>query len=164
MHPDVFCGFAMEAPLWLDSLALPDQYALLPIMTGAIMLTNAELFGSIDTEATPLGTASEEKNKAAKQDEAGGDETWSKYGKWFMRVGAIAFVPITWNLPAGVFVYMSTNIVFAAIQNRALKNPVLERLLEIPPVHDPNATLHKPVLSPMLRDDPDKTALALKPP
>merc|ERR1712054_650162 len=49
-HPDLFKSFAMEAPLWLDSLALPDPYALLPLFTAAIMLTNTELFGSIDTE------------------------------------------------------------------------------------------------------------------
>ena len=32
-HPDVFRGFAMEAPLWLDSLALSDPYYLMPILT-----------------------------------------------------------------------------------------------------------------------------------
>ncbi|CAK0799845.1 unnamed protein product, partial [Prorocentrum cordatum] len=49
-HPDVFRSFAMESPLWLDSLALADPYALLPMTTAAIMITNTELFGSIDTE------------------------------------------------------------------------------------------------------------------
>merc|ERR1712050_790618 len=55
-YPNLFPGFAMEAPLWLDSLALPDPSALLPCITAGIMLTNTELFGSIDTEvaaATP---------------------------------------------------------------------------------------------------------------
>merc|ERR1712146_663869 len=56
--------------------------------------------------------------------------------------------------------YMSTNIVFAAVQNRVLKNPVLERLLEIPPVHAGDKTLRRAVRSPMLLEDMDKIALA----
>ena len=34
-HPDVFRGFAMESPLWLDSLALADPYYVMPILTSA---------------------------------------------------------------------------------------------------------------------------------
>merc|ERR1712060_211628 len=56
-HPDIFRGFAMEAPGWLDSLALQDPYAILPVFTAAIMLTNIELFGSIDTEVSPTTTS-----------------------------------------------------------------------------------------------------------
>ncbi|CAK9032689.1 unnamed protein product [Durusdinium trenchii] len=50
-HPDLFRGFAMESPLWLESLALADPCYVMPILTSAIMLTNQELFGSVDTEA-----------------------------------------------------------------------------------------------------------------
>merc|ERR1719163_437120 len=61
-HPDLFRGFAMEAPLWLDSLALADPYALMPLFTAAIMLTNTELYGSIDTE---VSTAAVPETKAS---------------------------------------------------------------------------------------------------
>mmetsp|Transcript_99591 Transcript_99591/g.181669 ORF Transcript_99591/g.181669 Transcript_99591/m.181669 type:complete len:455 (-) Transcript_99591:15-1379(-) len=128
-HPDVFRGFAMEAPLWLDSLALADPYALLPMFTAAIMLTNTELFGSIDTEVA--SAAQLESTKTSNL--VAGTSTFQKYQKWIMRGSAVFFVPMTWNFPAGVFVFMSTNLIVATTQNRILRLPVLERLLEIPP-------------------------------
>jgi YidC/Oxa1 family membrane protein insertase len=128
-HPDLFKGFAMEAPLWLDSLALPDPYALMPLFTAAIMLTNTEVFGSIDTEVQ--AAAPTETQKADSQ--VGGQSTFQKYQKWIMRGSSVMFVPLTWNFPAGVFVFMSTNLIVAVAQNKILRLPVLERLLEIPP-------------------------------
>jgi len=124
-HPDLFTGFAMEAPLWLDSLALADPYVLLPMFTAAVMLTNIELFGSMDSEM----------QGAMQRSGSGGVSTVQKYQKWFQRGAAIAFVPIMyhWSFPAGVFVSMSTNMVVSSMQIRLLKHPVLERLLELPP-------------------------------
>lgn len=124
-HPDQFRGFAMESPLWLDSLALPDPYALLPMFTASIMLTNTVLFGSMDSEMAPpdmgqsLGPA--------------GSEGFAKYQKYIMRAAPLAFVPLTWNFPAGIFVFMSTNMMASTLQNRLMRLPALERLLEIPP-------------------------------
>lgn len=129
-HPDLFRGFAMESPLWLDSLALADPYAILPLFTAAIMLTNTELFGSIDTEASAVQV---EQLKTLNVGGLGGQGGFQKYQKWIMRGSALAFVPLTWNFPAGVFVFMSTNLLVATTQNRILRLPVLERLLEIPP-------------------------------
>jgi len=128
-HPDLFRGFAMESPLWLDSLALADPYALLPMITSAIMLTNTELFGSIDTEVAAAAPAVEQKGS----DSVAGQGTFQKYQKWIMRGSAIAFVPLTWSFPAGVFIFMSTNMVASSLQNRLLRMPALERILEIPP-------------------------------
>lgn len=119
-HPDTYKGFAMESPLWLDSLALADPYALLPIFTGAIMLTNTELFGSIDTETAAVTPG----NQSA---------AFEKYKPYIMRGSAVLFVPMTWNFPAGIFIFMSTNMIVATFQNRLLKVPALERMLEIPP-------------------------------
>merc|ERR1711972_945570 len=124
-HPDIFPGFAMESPLWLDSLALPDPCAVLLMLTAVIMLTNTELFGSIDTEASQA-------NPLADVTGPGGQGTFQKYQKWVMRGAAVLFVPMTWNFPAGVFVFMSTNLLVSSVQNRVLKLPALERLLEIP--------------------------------
>lgn len=129
-RPDLFPGFAMEAPLWLDSLAMPDPYGLLPLITASIMLTNMEVFGAIDAEvATPQPTEKVSSNVA-------GTDTFQKYQKWIMRGSSIFFVPMTWNFPAGVFIFMSTNFVSAFLQNRILRQPALERLLEIPPPPD----------------------------
>jgi len=126
-HPDLFRGFAMEAPLWLDSLALQDPYAILPVFTAAIMLTNIELFGSIDTEAAATMPSSPIENAV------GGTGTFQKYQKHIMRGSAVAFVPLMWSFPAGVFIFMSTNMISSQIQNRVLRLPVMERLLELPP-------------------------------
>lgn len=128
-HPDVFKSFAMESPLWLDSLALPDPYSLLPLFTASIMLTNTELFGSIDTEVAAAAPVA----ATAASSSVGGTNTFSKYQKWIMRGSSVMFVGLTWNFPAAVFVFMSTNLIVATIQNRTLRLPALERLLEIPP-------------------------------
>lgn len=125
-HPHLFTGFAMESPLWLDSLALPDPYAVFPLLTASIMLTNTELFGSIDSE---VSTVEMQQSAAALSPVSG----MQKYQKPMMRVAALAFIPMTWNFPAGVFVFMSTNMVASTLQNRLLRLPALERVLEIPP-------------------------------
>lgn len=133
-HPDIWRGFAMESPLWLDSLALQDPYYILPVLTGAIMMTNTELFGSIDTEAaaaSPMGETSEPAANAGPA--AVGQNTLQKYQKHFMRGSAIMFIPLTMSFPAGVFVFMSTNMLSSTFQNRLLRNPTMERLLELPP-------------------------------
>ncbi|CAJ1445802.1 unnamed protein product [Effrenium voratum] len=123
-HPDMFRGFAMESPLWLESLALADPYCILPVITGAIMITNTELFGSVDTEATQI----EEKGDGA----AFGQNTMQKYQKHIMRGSAVLFIPMTMNFPAGVFIFMSSNMAAAAAQSRALRHPLAERWLELP--------------------------------
>eukprot|EP00929_Paragymnodinium_shiwhaense_P050792 TRINITY_DN25580_c0_g1_i2.p1 TRINITY_DN25580_c0_g1~~TRINITY_DN25580_c0_g1_i2.p1 ORF type:complete len:455 (-),score=109.45 TRINITY_DN25580_c0_g1_i2:55-1419(-) len=133
-HPQLFPGFAMEAPLWLDSLALADPYGILPCMTACIMLTNTELFGSVDTDmaqANPLTQQQEQTNTPV-----AGINTLGKYQKHIMRAGAIFFIPMTWNFPAGVFVFMSTNMVMATVQNRLLRLSAVERLLELPPTKE----------------------------
>ncbi|CAE7393291.1 OXA1 [Symbiodinium microadriaticum] len=127
-HPDVFRGFAMEAPLWLDSLALSDPYYLMPILTSAIMMTNTELYGSVDTEAVPTATGPGQDSGSAL-----GQNTMQKYQKYVMRGSALMFIPFTSGFPSGVFVFMCTNMVLAAVQNRVLRNPALERWLELPP-------------------------------
>ncbi|CAE8627147.1 unnamed protein product [Polarella glacialis] len=132
-HPDVFRGFAMEAPLWLDSLALADPYCILPFMTSAIMLTNTELFGSIDTETAAASPVGETQDQAPGTGGAVGQNTMQKYQKHFMRGSAVMFIPFTMSFPAGVFIFMSTNMIAASVQTRLLRLPALERLLEIPP-------------------------------
>jgi len=127
-RPDLFPGFAMEGPLWLDSLALADPYCVMPVLTAGIMLTNMELFGSIDTEAQMI---TETKATPGK-----GQSTFQKYQKWIVRGSTVLFVPFTMNFPAATFFFMATNIATASIQNRILRLPAMERFLEIPPSAD----------------------------
>lgn len=125
-HPDIFPGFAMESPLWLDSLALADPYALLPCMSAAIMLTNIEIYGSVDNEVLVAPTSGQSEGGA-------GQNPFAKYQKWMMRGTTMLFLPMTWNFPAGVFVFMSTNMVATVLQNRLVRLPAVERILELPP-------------------------------
>jgi len=129
-YPDVFVGFSLEAPLWLDSLAMPDPYGILPFMVSAVMLTNVEFFGAVDTE---LAAATPGLTQQAQSTAVGGADTTKKYSKWMMRGGACAFVPLTWNLPASYFIFMLSNITLATAQTRMLKLPIFERLLDLPP-------------------------------
>jgi len=153
-HPDIFPGFSMEAPLWLDSLALADPYTILPCFTCAIMLTNTELFGSIDTEvaaAAPIAPTNEQSTPV------GGVGTFQKYQKWIMRGSALMFVPLTMSFPSGVFIFMCTNMIASTAQNRILRQPALERLLEIPPAPEANAAAKiayagPPTLLPLFSD------------
>jgi len=128
-HPHMFPSFAMESPLWLDSLALADPYALFPMFTAAVMLTNAELFGSIDSEMAQAINDT----KAPTTSAVGGSDTFKKYQKHLARGSAVVFIPLMWSFPASTFVYMSTNLITVAIQNRVLRTPAMERLLELPP-------------------------------
>lgn len=132
-HPNVFRSFAMEGPLWLDSLALADPYCVLPIFTSAVMLTNREIFGSVDTEEA---TSQLQQTPQDPNAPVAGQDTHQKYSKWIIRGSLVIFVPVMWSFPAGTFVWLSTNVIMAAMQNRLLKLPWLERLFEIPPTKE----------------------------
>lgn len=42
LFEELFRGFAMESPLWLDSLALADPFYVLPSLTSALMRLDKE--------------------------------------------------------------------------------------------------------------------------
>ena len=63
------------------------------------MMTNTELFGSVDTEAVPTATG-------AGGDDSGsplGQNTLQKYQKYVMRGSALMFIPFTSGFPAGLW-------------------------------------------------------------
>merc|ERR1719195_762552 len=128
-HPDLFRGFAMESRLWLDSLALADPYALLPMLTGAMMLTNIEIFGAPDAELASM----QQQVSSQFGERNTEDNPFLKYHKYILRGSMVLFVPLTWSFPSGVFIFMSTNFASTMIQNQVLKMPAIERLLELPP-------------------------------
>lgn len=47
-RPWDFPSFALDSPLHLDSLALADPLAILPVCTVGILLTQIEIFGTLD--------------------------------------------------------------------------------------------------------------------
>ena len=61
------------------------------------MLTNTELFGSVDTETMPTaGTASDDGGAAL------GQNTMQKYQKYVLRGSALMFIPFTSGFPSGL--------------------------------------------------------------
>mmetsp|Transcript_24203 Transcript_24203/g.51599 ORF Transcript_24203/g.51599 Transcript_24203/m.51599 type:complete len:505 (+) Transcript_24203:134-1648(+) len=138
-HPHLFPGFAMESPLWLDSLALADPYCGLPLITGALMLTNMEISGSIDGDGAASATNTTGQGIFQSMDPDRG----ATAQKWVMRGAAAMFVPLTWNFPSGIFIFMCTNMFLASVQGRVLRMPVFERLLDIPPTLEKHEAANK---------------------
>ena len=58
------------------------------------MLTNTELFGSVDTEAVPTAPGAD--------DSPLGQNTMQKYQKYVMRGSALMFIPFTSGFPSGL--------------------------------------------------------------
>ena len=125
-HPSVFAGYAMEAPLWGESLALPDPFVILPVTTSLLILTNVELFGSMD--------AADVKQKDAQSDDSTPGAWAEKHKATIMRVAAFAGLPIVWKFPMGIFIFMSTNQLMLLLQNALMRQPFFERLFALPPL------------------------------
>ncbi|KAF4712224.1 Cytochrome c oxidase assembly protein cox18, mitochondrial [Perkinsus olseni] len=127
-HPHIFKGFPMETPLWLDSLALSDPIIVLPVLASALLLTNIEFFGSIDSaQAAEAGDRPDTKNKLGID-----QKTMQKYSRHGFRALCVIALPATMYLPAGLFVYTCTNAMWAITQNRILRLPIVEQALNIP--------------------------------
>ncbi|EEQ97190.1 cytochrome oxidase biogenesis protein, putative [Perkinsus marinus ATCC 50983] len=127
-HPHIFKGFPMETPLWLDSLALSDPIIVLPVLASALLLTNIEFFGSLDSaQAAEAGDRPDTKNKLGID-----QKTMQKYSRHGFRALCVIALPATMYLPAGLFVYTCTNALWAITQNRILRLPIVEQALNIP--------------------------------
>eukprot|EP00397_Hematodinium_sp_SG-2012_P049570 GEMP01057220.1.p1 GENE.GEMP01057220.1~~GEMP01057220.1.p1 ORF type:complete len:476 (+),score=120.62 GEMP01057220.1:32-1459(+) len=122
-HPHMFPDMALESPLWLESLCLPDATYVLPLLTAGLMLTNLELFGSLDTGATAL---SDQRRASA--------NSMKKYVPYIVRGSVLMFLPLGHTMPSGLFVFIATNTVTVAMQNRILKHPQVEAFLDMPPL------------------------------
>eukprot|EP00812_Abedinium_dasypus_P003059 NODE_1375_length_1162_cov_158.635050.p1 GENE.NODE_1375_length_1162_cov_158.635050~~NODE_1375_length_1162_cov_158.635050.p1 ORF type:complete len:363 (-),score=93.57 NODE_1375_length_1162_cov_158.635050:57-1004(-) len=130
-HPNLFPSFSMESPLWLDSLALPDQTCAMPVLMAALMLTNLEVFGSIDTQLPAMDGQAAGLNIPISR----------KYQRWLMRGGTLVSIPMLWNFSSATFVFMMTNMVTASVLNRTLDLQAVSRFFEIPPKPLPGTDL-----------------------
>mmetsp|Transcript_20051 Transcript_20051/g.31534 ORF Transcript_20051/g.31534 Transcript_20051/m.31534 type:complete len:437 (-) Transcript_20051:333-1643(-) len=93
-------------------LTAADPTFVLPVVTGALFLGMVELGGGADMPQTPT----------------------TRQLKWFMRAMAVATPVMTYQFPAGVFVYWMTSNAFTLMQSVALKNPTIKAALDIPEI------------------------------
>jgi YidC/Oxa1 family membrane protein insertase len=133
-HPTVFTNFALSDPLWLNSLALPDPYFVLPAISAGLFLTNLELTGRMDTGAS---TASSLAKSMKVGDSQIGDylseETMNKIKKYGLRSVVVGSLYFTTAFPAACFFFFIPNTVLAIVQNRLLKRQEVQRYLGLLP-------------------------------
>jgi len=119
-HPHLFPDLALESPLWLESLALPDPTYVLPSISVGLMLLNLQLYGSLDAGAESLNSKKHD------------NESLQKWAPYIVRASVFLILPFSGGMPSAVFVYMATNTVVVGLQNMLLKLPSVEAFLEFP--------------------------------
>jgi len=119
-HPHMFPNLALESPLWLESLALPDATYVLPSISVGLMLLNLQLYGSLDAGAEALNSKKHD------------NESLQKWAPYIVRGSVFLLLPVSGGMPSAVFVYMATNTVIVGLQNKLLKLPSVEAFLDFP--------------------------------
>lgn len=119
-HPHMFPDLALESPLWLESLALPDPTYVLPTISVGLMLLNLQLYGSLDAGAEALNSKKHD------------NESLQKWAPYLVRGSVFLLLPVSGGMPSAVFVYMATNTVIVGLQNKLLKLPSVEAFLDFP--------------------------------
>ena len=95
-HPEAFRSFALDAPGWLDSLALPDPYGILPAISILAVLSNIEF--STRAFAKLRSVPLTEKEKSDEQ-----------YMLLVLRGATMLFAPMTMWLPSCMYVMLVSN-------------------------------------------------------
>lgn len=105
---EFFPLFSQGGTLWFTNLSAADPYLILPLYNAASFLLMIEMGADgVQTQ----------------------DQTTFKN---VMRGMAVAMVPLTMNMPAGVFVYWSCNNTISIVQTAALKTAALRSMFDIP--------------------------------
>jgi len=105
---EFFPAFSQGGTLWFENLSAADPYLILPLYNAASFLLMIEMGADgVQTQ----------------------DQTMFKN---VMRGMAVAMVPLTMNMPTGVFVYWSCNNTISIVQTAALKTAALRSMFDIP--------------------------------
>lgn len=117
--------FILEAPLWLDSIALPDPYYIFPTFAAALLLTiyNNNL-------ATKNAIKHEQTLKIHKNNKS----TGNKKEKAIQIIGKFAiysFILVSYSMPAGAFLYLAPSFAFHALLRLATKNDSFCRFFQL---------------------------------
>ncbi|CRH03748.1 mitochondrial inner membrane protein OXA1, putative [Plasmodium relictum] len=128
-YPDIFKDFTFESPLWLDSLSLPDPYYILPFLSSLLLLSNHELTSLIDKNIN------NNKQSELHLEESEFQKNIRKATKIGMRLFYISSVFFFKSMPSGLFIYFITNTFFQLFITQICKAKVVERFLDLPPLH-----------------------------
>lgn len=131
-HPNVFNGFALSSPLWLDSLCLPDPLYILPIASTAVFLTNLELSGKFDSGATSANSVAKSVMKKEAEDAVNNfvsPETQAKLARNGKRMLPVCALYFTTGFPSGYFFFMLPMSIMSVTQNHLLRQPKIRTYL-----------------------------------
>jgi len=106
----VLPSFADGGALWFTDLSAADPYLALPVLSSLTFLATTELSGA-EMAANPSGNNI----------------------KWGLRALSVAMVPLTYNMPQGVFVYWVTTNSVSMVQTLG----EAPRCLQCSPIHPP---------------------------
>ena len=127
-HPNVFPGFALSSPLWLDSLCLPDPLYILPLASTAVFLTNLELSGKFDSGATSANSVAKSVMKKEAEEAVNNiisPETQAKLSRNGKRMLPVCALYFTTTFPSGYFFFMLPMSIMSVTQNHLLRQPAI---------------------------------------
>ncbi|SBT74842.1 mitochondrial inner membrane protein OXA1, putative [Plasmodium malariae] len=140
-HPDVFKEFTLESPLWLDSLSLPDPYYILPFLSSLLLLSNNELTALIDKNLS--SNISNSTYISGAGEETDFQKNIRKISKIGIRLFYISSAFFFKSMPSGLFIYFITNTFFQLLITQTCKIKVIERFLDLPPLHSKGLSFQK---------------------
>lgn len=105
----IFPSFHEGGLFWFKDLTVPDPTYVLPVLTSGLFLATIEMGGEMQTEQ-------------------------SKKMKNIMRAMAVAMVPLTAGMSAGIFTYFITSNTFSIFQVGAMKIPAVRSALGLLPL------------------------------
>jgi YidC/Oxa1 family membrane protein insertase len=113
-------SMAYEGTLWFPDLIQRDKTQLLPILSALTWLWQVEMGAGVHYTAMPTL-------------------------RIVTRTVAVAMIPLSATLPAGVFVFWITSNVFAIARGYALKTDAMRRLLHVPLSRQIDKLTHLPL-------------------
>ncbi len=106
-HPGLFEGFCCQSTLlWCPSLALPDPYGILPLMSSVLILRSVKNSG----------------NQPAKTD--------MRYFRYAVTGATLTFLPFALQLPSGMILFFLFNTVFNRIATPLIHRYMRKQLVK----------------------------------
>eukprot|EP00922_Rhytidocystis_sp_ex-Travisia-forbesii_P059674 GHVS01088480.1.p1 GENE.GHVS01088480.1~~GHVS01088480.1.p1 ORF type:complete len:535 (+),score=105.35 GHVS01088480.1:127-1605(+) len=127
-NPELFRQFALETPLWLDSLALPDPLSLLPLMCLSVFLTNFQMskYGELILKDRAKSQITDKRMAMAEP------SMLDRYGPWAIRGGACLVAFLARDLPGGLFLYLLIGFIVQLLVTQICRIKRVERFLDLP--------------------------------
>ena len=145
-HPFDFPSMATCAPLWLDSLCLPDPLFILPGISAGLFLTNLELNGSMDSENSQARKAVDRFDKEGRLKNLLSDESLGKIKRYGMRGMIIGSMYFTSGFPSACFFFFIPNTFLAIGFGRVMKQAWFRERLGLPKLPGVSVDAQDPIV------------------